>query len=182
MDDPSVTDRIITEMKQYKMQGRTYAQVTALLKEVGYTDAQLAAAEEQFNYDAPVAYDRFGNPIDTAPKLHKLPKPAPALPTPKPVPAPAPVKAAPKAVKQKLPRPYRKLNLRPVTYVVVAAATGFLSAQVYRLWLHLQYLSSVYNPKYLLSHNMIFYYLWGGVGVAVGVTALKYYFRWLDQQ
>ena len=72
--------------------------------------------------------------------------------------------------------------MRPVAYVIVAIVAGFIGAQVYRLWLHLQYLSSVYNPRYELAHNMPFYYLSGGVGVAIAITALKYFYRWVDKQ
>lgn len=181
MDDPSVTDRIITDLKQYKMQGRTYAQATAILKEVGYTDAQIVEAANRFNYETQVTYEMDENgEYKATPPPKRLPPKQPPAPTPKPVSASAPAKQKQKAPKPV--RPHKPLNMRPVAYVIVAIVAGFIAAQVYRLWLHLQYLSSVYNPRYELAHNMLFYYLSGGVGVAIAITALKYFYRWVDKQ
>ena len=53
-DDKAYT--IVTEMKQLKMQGMSYAQATERLKDRSYTDAEIKQASKLFNYNNPVSY------------------------------------------------------------------------------------------------------------------------------
>ncbi len=173
MDDPSITDRIITELKQLKMQGRTYAQASDVLKERGYIEAQIAEAANRFNYDTQVTYD-----MDENGEYKVSPPPKPIATMPKPASRKEAVNAH--QVVAKPVRNHKPLNLRPLAYVIVAIPAAYLGALIYRLWLHLQYLSSVYNPRYELAHNLVYYYLSGGIGVAIAIMALKFFYRWID--
>lgn len=49
---------IVTELKQLRMQGLTYDQATAKMRERGYTDDQITEAANRFKYNNPVSYDK----------------------------------------------------------------------------------------------------------------------------
>lgn len=49
---------IVTELKQLRMQGMTYDQATARMRERGYTDDQITEAANRFKYNNPVSYDK----------------------------------------------------------------------------------------------------------------------------
>ena len=169
------TDQIITELKQLKMQGFSYTQAAARLKETGYTDAQLAAAEEQFNYDTPVAYDKNGNPIEGTRKMPKLP-PVPAKPELSHEPGKPPQKPV-SSTQENYKHP-----ARPYLSVAFVIAVGILGAFIYRSWVNLHLGHFGYDPKYLKYNNALYYLLSAAVGMVVAYIALVVFFFVKDKK
>lgn len=161
MEDPSVTDQIITEMKQLKMQGKTYAQAAAQLKETGYSDAQIADASAKFNYDTPVAYKADGS-VDES--VRRIPNPA------------APVRVKP--IQKPIAKAHDDKNhpARPFITVAIVILAGILGSQIYRFWLSLHYKHFGADPSYASANNLKYYGLYAVIGMVVAYIALIIYF------